>query len=500
MRALPTRLFRAAVLAMVSLAPAAGHPMGNFSVSHYARFDVRPTGVQLTYALDLAELPTFELLQGWNLDGRDRPAIATAARAEAKRWLSGLRISMEGKHVRPVLEKAHADVTDGAGGLPVLRVTIAAALPVPPGAIEYEDRNYPFRAGWKEIVIAAHGGARLEAPSHAAQDRSQTLTAYPADATAAPPQETTASFRWRIPAPTVVSRATPPPPPAETQPPVAAPSFSEQQQASARGVVTRGDYLSRMLGGGEITFSMLLVGLCAAFGLGAMHALSPGHGKALVAAYLVGSRGAIKHALFLGATVTVTHTISVFALGFAILFFQQYVVPERIIPLLGAVSGASIVVIAARLLIQRARGLTHGHEHSHHHHNHSHPHSHSHGGHTHTHLPQGDMSVSSLLALGVTGGLTPCPSALVLLLSAVALGRTALGLLLLTGFSAGLALVLTAVGVMVLYARNLLPQRAGQFAPVFRYIPVVSAAVVMLLGLVMTGVSLGWIQPSRFIG
>lgn len=523
------RKFLSAASLLVGLSQLAlAHPMGNFSVSHYARFDVKPQRVELTYVLDLAELPTFELLQSWNLDGRDREAVIARATKDAPRWLTAVRVSVDGKPVTPQFRSASAQLQDGAGGLPVLRVETTAVLPAGAGAFEYEDSNYAGRAGWKEIVIAPHDGAQLSAATHSDKDQSNALQAYPADATAAPPQDLKASFHW-VGAPVSARAAQRPPAPAERQPaavataPVApAPSnssYADQQQSKAMGTVVRGDYLSRMLGGREITLGMILIGMCVAFGLGAMHALSPGHGKTIVAAYLVGSRGTLKHALFLGGTVTLTHTVSVFALGLGVLFFQQYVVPDKVIPWLGAISGLSIVVIGAMLLIQRAKALGaqeaghhhhhghshthgHGHTHDHHHHGHGHAHTHvhSHGGRPHSHVPEGPITLASLIALGVSGGLVPCPSALVLLLSAVALGRTGLGLMLLVGFSLGLALVLMAIGAMVLYAKNLLPRGGGLPAPALRYVPVFSAAVVMILGLVMTGISLGWIQPTRFIG
>ena len=123
-------------------------------------------------------------------------------------------------------------------------------------------------------------------------------------------------------------------------------------------------------------------------------------------------------------------------------------------------------------------------------------HVHSHGGKPHSHMPEGKVSLGSLIALGVSGGLVPCPSALILLLSAIALGRTGLGLVLLLGFSAGLALVLMAIGGMVIYAKRLLPEGRGlRTHPAFRYVPVFSAMVVIVLGLMMTGVSMGWITP-----
>jgi nickel/cobalt exporter len=266
------------------------------------------------------------------------------------------------------------------------------------------------------------------------------------------------------------------------------------------------DPLTRFLHQQELTPWMIVVAVGLAFVLGAAHALTPGHGKTIVAAYLVGSRGTLKHAAFLGAFVTFTHTISVFLLGLATLFLFQYVVPEKITQVLGAISGLSIVAIGAWMLYKRLHKA--GHSHAHHHHDHDrahdhdhhHDHGHSHGPHTHAHMPD-DVSWGSLVALGASGGLVPCESALVLLLSAIALRRVGLGLLLLVSFSVGLAIVLIAIGVLVIYAKNLLPAstRTGG-NPFFRWMPVASAAVVMIVGVLMTSVSLGWIQPHWMVG
>jgi ABC-type nickel/cobalt efflux system permease component RcnA len=298
------------------------------------------------------------------------------------------------------------------------------------------------------------------------------------------------------------------------------------------GAVVRGDYLSRMLQQRQIGWAMILAGILVAFGLGAVHAMSPGHGKTIVAAYLVGTRGTLRHAAFLGFMVTFTHTISVFLLGLGVLFFQEYIVPERVIPALGAFSGLSIVGIGAMLLYRRSKALmhlSHGHpahhhherdhhyhqnDHSHHDHSHQHEHSHEHGhshshgghthsqgGHSHSHVPEGKLTLAGLIALGVSGGLVPCPSALVLMLSAIALGHAGLGLVLLVGFSAGLALVLMGIGVLVIYAKHLLPNRESAAKhPFFRLVPVFSAVVVMCLGLGMTAVSLGWVRPMPLLG
>ncbi len=298
-------------------------------------------------------------------------------------------------------------------------------------------------------------------------------------------------------------------------------------QASAQQT----DALTRLLHQQQLTPWMIAAAVGIAFALGAAHALTPGHGKTIVAAYLVGSRGTLKHAAFLGAMVTFTHTVTVFVLGLATLFLFQYVVPQKVTQVLGAISGLSIVAIGGWMLSKRLRRAGHMHSHSHdhdHEHEHSHVHDHSHGhdhthehphhehphhdhahehthSHTHSHGPGGhthmpdEISWSGLVALGASGGLVPCETALILLLTAIALRRVGLGLLLLVSFSLGLALVLMAIGVLVIYAKNLLPSTSGG-NPFFRWMPVASAAVVMLLGVVMTGVSLGWIRPQWMVG
>ena len=248
-------------------------------------------------------------------------------------------------------------------------------------------------------------------------------------------------------------------------------------------MVAQGDYLSRLLHQGQIGWSVMLLGMLAAFAFGAVHALSPGHGKTLVAAYLVGSRGTPRHAIFLGLMVTFTHTISVFALGLVTLYLSRFVLPETITPILGVISGLTIVWVGATLLYRRTLGRRAAPAHT--------GLAHDHGdGRVHTHVPE-EISVGGLIALGASGGLVPCPSALVLLLTSVAMGRVALGLTLLLAFSAGLAVVLTAVGLAVLYAKHWLPDSAtlGR-SKAMRYLPVASAAFIVCVGIAMTWVSL----------
>jgi ABC-type nickel/cobalt efflux system permease component RcnA len=244
--------------------------------------------------------------------------------------------------------------------------------------------------------------------------------------------------------------------------------------------------------------------------LGAFHALSPGHGKTIVGAYLIGSRSTPRHAVFLGVTVTVTHTLGVFALGFATLYASRFMVPQRLFPILSLLSATLVLGMGITLLIQRGRsaraalsaasaglptyqalapmasipGMTRSFVFAAHGRLDATLHSHG-GGPVHSHLPPGAsgerITWRSLLALGVSGGLVPCPSAMVLLLAAVALNKTAYGMLLVTAFSAGLAITLTLVGLAFLHARNrfIRPDASSRWT---KLTPVLSAAAITVLG------------------
>jgi len=207
-----------------------------------------------------------------------------------------------------------------------------------------------------------------------------------------------------------------------------------------------------------------------------VHALSPGHGKSLVGAYLVGSRGTARHAVFLGATVTVTHTAGVFALGFVALYLAHVISPEALFPWLAVASGLMVVGVGSAILRRRLSARA-GHEHHHHH---------GPGGHTHVpHEEEGAVTMRSLLALGVSGGLLPCPSALVVMLGAIALHRTLFGIVLVIAFSTGLAFTLTSVGLLVLYARRYL-NRVPSSGRIISLMPIASAVVVSCLGVYLT--------------
>jgi ABC-type nickel/cobalt efflux system permease component RcnA len=278
--------------------------------------------------------------------------------------------------------------------------------------------------------------------------------------------------------------------------------------------------LLAMLRARDLSGPLVLGALMAVMIWGAGHALTPGHGKTIVAAYLIGSRSTPWHALYLGLTVTLTHTLGVFALGLVALFASSHVLPEQLDPWLGAVSGVIVVGLGAAMLWRRSRpllvrrrhdhhhGIHHpGHDHPHDHehlhdHGHGHPHGHEHHhmhdqGHGHAHLPPGadgsPVTWRSLLGLGISGGLLPCPSALVLLLAAVAIDRAALGMILVVAFSLGLAGVLTAVGLLFVKGSRLI-QGMPRITTWGRFLPAASALVIMVIGIWLTAEAVSRLQ------
>ena len=251
---------------------------------------------------------------------------------------------------------------------------------------------------------------------------------------------------------------------------------------------------SRQLGLGII----VLAGLIAA-GLGALHALEPGHGKTIVAAYLVGSRGTASQAMFLGLIVTASHTAGVYLLGAITLWAQRYIVPEQVYPILGMLSGLIIAGLGFYLFLQRYVGVAVGLSHTHTGFVHSHRsllgfsnspeegETRDHGAEIKAVTEKADrmgkhVPLRELLALGITGGIVPCPAALVVLLSAVALHRVGFGLFLILSFSVGLAAVLMAMGLLMVFARNFMSRFRNEGPLITQWLPMASAGVMSVLG------------------
>ena len=470
----------AGVAALAATAPtvAQAHPLGNFTVNRYSVVEVGKGSVKVTFVLDEAEIPTFQAL-----GGRPTPERARAwAEAHVAVFASRLHLTVDGRAVPLVADAGGVTATlrKGQGGLDCMRVTVPLSARIAgagPFTAAFADDTFGNRVGWKEIVMRAAPGAVLTQSSAATHDVSDMLRHYPSGMLSTPLDVRSATFGYRYGTGTSVS--------------VGAPHGS-----GGESVAVSGGAFTDLVTHRDLGLGFILAAIGIAMFWGAVHALSPGHGKSIVAAYLVGSRGTARHAAFLGATVTITHTASIFALGIVTLYLSRYILPETLYPWLSVVSGLVVVAMGASILVRRARRLRtsehhHPHDHDHdRHHSHDHDHHHHHGPGGHTHEPPSAITARSMLALGISGGILPCPSALVVMLGAIAVHRVAFGLLLVVAFSIGLAATLTGVGLLVVYARRLVDRvpssgRLVQAAPTF------SAAVITLLGVGLTIQALG---------
>lgn len=477
------------------------HPLGNFTINRYSRLEVSQEQIKIHYIVDMAEIPAIAERQridknsdGDLSEGEQREYLGQ----QVYGLLQNLQLQANGQSLELVPFVADLTFPEGQGGLLTVRLTIDFIATLPASQtrwqVEYQDNNYAERRlGWQEIIVQAGPGVTLLEATVPSEDVSQELQSYPQELLANPLQVRQASFRFE-PASSSIAAAADGSKQSNVTQPASNPSTTNNPSLTNNQlpITTRSDRASDPFVA-LITLPLLgpwalFLTLLAAFGWGAMHAFSPGHGKTVVAAYLVGSRGTTRHALFLGLTTTITHTVGVFALGGITLFVSHFILPEQLYPWLGVLSGLLVVILGLSLLVGRWRQFRAG---PHHHHDHDHPHHHDHHHpHSHSHLPPGtdDRPVTwrSLLALGVSGGLLPCPSALVVMLSAIALGRIGFGLLLIVVFSLGLASVLTATGVLFVYAGRLfnrLPTGASRFVGA---LPAVSALIVTLLGIGIT--------------
>jgi ABC-type nickel/cobalt efflux system permease component RcnA len=454
---------------MLALAgTAAAHPLGNFSINHLTEVKVSRDRVDAQYILDQAEIPTFQER------GLTDAEITQRKRAEVA---SKLHLVVNGAPVAFRIGPPSLSFPDGQGGLKLTRFVVGLSAAVRgPRRVEIADDTFESRVGWKAVVVRPGDGTDVhsDAPSN---DPTNGLRAYPRGALQSPLDLRMADLRVRPGSGTLTAPRTP---------------GGEPETSQNRS----GDGFAGIFSDAANGQGVLLLLLLAAFAWGAIHALSPGHGKAMVAAYLIGARGTARHAVALGATVTITHTIGVFALGLVTLALSQYVLPEDLYPWLNLVSGLLVVGVGAGVLRSRLRARRRaadgrpqaaGHSHSHHNHDHSHGHGHSHGhdhGHHHHHLPD-HITWKGLVGMGAAAGLIPCPSALVVLLGAIAQHQIGLGLVMIVAFSLGLATTLTVLGLLVVYARRSVS--GLRVSPrLVTALPSASALVIVGVGVVLT--------------
>jgi high-affinity nickel-transport protein len=374
--------------------------------------------------------------------------------------------------------------------------------------LQYADNNFPGHAGWKEIVTAAPAatpGPSLISSSAPQTDRSAGLSNYPTDLLNSPPQDLSATVQFRYPAALstrpVAAAAPGPlrshpahahanrriaavsPVPSSPAPLVSPVTAAEGMHLQANQQATPRSAFTELITTRHMSLWFLFTAAFIACGLGALHALEPGHGKTIVAAYLVGSRGTARHAFLLGLIVTASHTAGVFALGAITLYASRYIVPEQLYPWLGVFSGLTIAGLGGYIFLRRWSGLDLDHSHT--------------SGQLHSHWfssskgrvaepsytePGKSVSLYQLFALGITGGIIPCPAALVVLLSAFALHRVGLGFFLILAFSLGLAGVLIAFGMLMVYSRRFMTRLRVNGPLTTRWLPVASAAFMTILG------------------
>lgn len=441
---------RAAFIALAALLLAArpvaadAHPLGNFTINHEADIVVHRDGLTIDYALDLAEIPTFQL----------RDSLASDPPASCAALTRQLSVTFDARPLALAVTQARVAFAAGQGGLETLRLDCAVRAPWPGWSdqtheLAVRDTSYAERIGWREMTARGDGVAiDTTLPAESASAR---LTAYPKDALASAPDVRVATLRLSFDS--------------------AASTAQRQRVATPIGPST--DVLTSLLDRTDLGALGLLGALLFAFALGALHAATPGHGKTVMAAYLVGTRRSARQAIALGLTVAISHTAGVVCLALIVVFGAWALSPERVYPVVSAVSAA--VVLGLGVLMSR-RELAHRRAHRH--------------GHDHSHNVVTSGGWRSLVALGLAGGLVPSASALVLLLGAIAARQAELGIVLVLAFGVGMAATLVGVGVALVAVTRIASRSGVVPGRILAHAPAIAAVVVLIVGLGLTAQSL----------
>ncbi len=572
--------------------PASAHPLGNFTVNTYSGLRVGEGEISVDFLVDMAEIPTLQTRDDVDAAGED-----AFARRSCETYAGRLDIRLDGRRLDVGVGASDLSFATGQAGLSTLRVGCTVNAPI--GSLDggehrvaFASANFTDRAGWREITAVGEGTTLVDSDVPVASI-SERLALYPDNLLASPLDQRTATLVVRgggspaaggprrsnaSPAAHVGTlghsaadtgsgaRAAPAALAAPAEPVGASveprdPAPPARVSPLPRGVDRATQAFTSFVSRQDLTLGFAVVAFGASLGLGAVHAFAPGHGKTVMAAYLVGQRGSFRQAMAVALTVTATHTVGVLALGIAI-STSAIVAPERVYPWLGAASGVLVALLGAGFLVRISRprrqpvvhdhghrhpdhdpvpvpvpdqghvrghvhhhapvhdhgarrgpvhgdhggqahdhdqahdhgqddgevvdsgrdsgpvpdqGHVRGHVHAHGGHAHSHGpvpdqghvrgHVHSHGGHAHSHGPVGGEQLVTrrgLLAMGFVGGLLPSPSAVVVLLGAVALGRTWFGVLLVVAYGLGMAAALAATGLVLLRARGALDRRVSR--------------------------------------
>ncbi len=474
-----------AALALASPGTAAAHPLGNFTVNHYNGLTLHPDRLEVHAVVDSAEIPTFQARSQVDTDGDGRIS-PEEGRAHATRQCDqvarAVSATVDGKPLRFAVRTTAVGYPSGEAGLPTTRLVCELSAPAElerPTELTFTDDFGGGRIGWREIT-ATGVGVSLPGSPIPTRSISDELRAYPEDLLTDPLEVREVTLQ-------------------------AVPGVGSGAPAAATLETGIGP-LDRAVGWADRQFTGLVkadltpvlgvLAVLVSLALGTAHALLPGHGKTLVAAYLAGRRGTTRDALIVGGTVTVTHTAGVLVVGLLLYTFAS-LLGEDIIGWLGLVSGLLVAAIGVALLRSalRARraevlaaepaliGAGHGHGH-----NHGHGHGHNHG-HGHSIAAGGRLDRSTLFGMGMAAGLVPSPSALVVFLGAITFSRTWFGVLLVLGYGLGMAGTLTVVGLLLVRLRDRLEHALARvrsderLARLAASIPVVTALLVLVVGL-----------------
>ena len=506
------------VAALLVPAVVAAHPLGNFTINHYAGLRVEADRILLDVVIDQAEIPTFQARLDFDTDGDGEVSDGEteAGRATACEGIRpALTLTVDDAPQTLALTEAGLRFPPGVGGLSTMRIVcgFSARLDQPLAAgsrITFADTSFVDRLGWREIVVqgsgvtvaAVEGELRTTTPSdrlmvyptnlltQALADGSVTIVATPGGAT--------------LPAFDIPDAS---PLPGSGSGPgfgvvVAAAATTPTTAGAVPGGVSGGD-LPSIFRTANVTPLILLVSVLTAAGLGAGHALTPGHGKTLMAAYLVGTRGTPLHAAGLGLSVALSHTLGILVLAALVVGAQGILPPDVVVKTTPIIAAISIVAIGGWMLFGEARRrwrvrtapavhdhAEHGHDHAEHSHEAAASGEHSHGGVRHSHLPPAGSTISwrSLFFLGLAGGLIPSTSALLILLGSIAAGRPAFGFVLVVAFGLGMAMVMGGIGLALVLARGRLDRvdAASGLGRISSYVPVAAAVLVFSLGIYLT--------------
>ena len=489
--------------------------LGNFTINQYCGLKIAADTATLHYVVVYGQLPALAELHRADADGN---GVTSQAERDAyvgrlaPKFADELQLLVDGVAV-PLHATAWSSTLPTEQGGFSLRVDVEFSATMPAGAmhashvLSFSNQNFAGRLGWHEIVVESAEGMLIFDTNAYGNSLTgglrEALQSLPPSG-ALDERNVQLSYGHSLPAGASLIAARP----AGDMAVIRAPATDGSRAAASESAwITRQTHLLvDSISGPRIEPRIAFLALLGALLLGGVHALSPGHGKTIVGAYLIGSRGTPRHAAFLGLTVTITHTLGVFVLGFITLYASRFIVAERLFPILSLISAVLVLGMGMVLLAQRLRaarpkadsaaavfhaaperrrnllfapsyqrealgetGVMH-----------------SHGGAMHSHLPPGaageKVTWRSLLTLGISGGLVPCPSAMVLLLAAVALNKTAYGMLLVVAFSVGLAITLTLIGMAFLYARNRFHgPRSGARWP--QFLPVLSAGTITAIGI-----------------